>query len=63
MIQGNLPFTDLDDPAAIQEQTIKGDLKLPNNIDRPTRDLLSSIFNVEPNLRITIKDIMKQPFF
>lgn len=63
LIQGSLPYTDTEDPILIQEQCIKGDLKLPSNIDHSTRDLLCSIFNPEPNLRITIKDIMKSPFF
>lgn len=38
-------------------------MKLPRDIDQQTRDLLQCIFNVDPNLRITIKDMMKKPFF
>ena len=36
---------------------------MPRDIDQPTRDLLQSIFNVEPNLRITLKDMIKKSYF
>jgi len=38
-------------------------MKLPRDIDQSTRDLLQCIFNVEPNCRITIKEMMKKSFF
>ena len=38
-------------------------MKLPRDIDQSCRDLLQCIFNVEPNLRITIPDIMKKSFY
>lgn len=38
-------------------------MKLPRDIDQGTRDLLQCIFNVDPNLRITIKEIMKKSFY
>jgi len=47
----------------IQQQAIQGDIKFPRDIDQSTRDLLQNIFNVEPNLRITAKEIMKKSFF
>ena len=36
---------------------------MPRDIDQATRDLLQCIFNVEPNLRITVKEIFKKSFF
>lgn len=36
---------------------------LPRDIDHQARDLLQCIFNVDPNLRITLKDIVRKPFF
>ena len=36
---------------------------MPRDIDQATRDLLTSIFNTEPNLRITVKDMMKKSYF
>ena len=47
----------------IQQQTIQGDIKMPRDIDQSTRDLFQCIFNVEPNLRISLKDMMKKSFF
>ena len=58
-----LPYNDTESPYEIQKQCIAGDMKLPRDIDQATRDLLNCIFQVEPNLRITIKDIMKKAFF
>ena len=63
MISGKLPFEELDDPIRIQELTIAGETKLPRDIDQATRDLLQCIFNIEPDLRITLKDMVKKPFF
>ena len=47
----------------IQEQCVAGDLKLPRQLDQSARDLLQCIFNVEPNLRITVKGIMEKAYF
>ena len=33
LIQGGLPFNDIDDPMIIQQQTIQGDIKMPRDID------------------------------
>ena len=33
LIQGKLPFGDTTDPHEIQKQTVKGDIKLPRDID------------------------------
>lgn len=63
LIGGGLPYNDIEDPMRIQQQTLHGDVKLPRDIDQSTRDLLNCIFNVDPNSRISIKDIMKKPFF
>ena len=38
-------------------------MKLPRDIDQATRDLLNCIFQVEPNLRITIREMMRKAFF
>ena len=36
---------------------------MPRDIDQSTRDLLQCIFNVEPNLRISVKEMTKKSFF
>lgn len=40
LLQGSLPFENKTDPHAIEEQTAKGEVKLPRDIDQTTRDLL-----------------------
>ena len=47
----------------IQQQCVQGDIKLPRDIDQATRDLLQCILVVDPNQRITVKEIMKKAFF
>jgi len=58
-----LPFENADDPMMISQSILQGDIKLPRECDQATRDMLQCIFNVEPNLRITVKDLMKKQFF
>ena len=59
----SLPYAEQDDPMDIQKQCIQGDVKLPRDIDQSMRDLLQCIFTPEPNLRITVKDLMKKQYF
>ena len=40
LLQGSLPFENKTDPQSIEEQTAKGEVKLPRDIDQTTRDLL-----------------------
>ena len=63
LLQGTLPYECLDDPIEIQKQCVHGDIKMPRDVDQATCDLLKSILVVDPNLRITVKDIMKKAFF
>lgn len=36
---------------------------MPRDLDQPTRDLLRSIFEVDPNNRITLKEMLEKSFF
>lgn len=63
LFQGCIPFDHKDDPTAIEAQIIKCDYKMPREIDQATRDLISSILVLEPNLRPTFKDLMHHRFF
>lgn len=45
------------------QQTIKGEVKLPRDIDQSTKDLLLAIFQVDPNLRINIEQMKEKHFF
>ena len=59
----SLPFEDKDDPQAIEQQIVKGEVKMPRDVDQTTRDLLSQILVLEPNLRLSISDIKQHKFF
>jgi len=63
LLQGKLPYEGQEDPMEIQQQCVQGDIKLPRDIDQATRDLLQCILVVDPNQRITVKEIMKKAFF
>jgi len=63
LIGGKLPYADTDDPMRIQQQTLAGEIKLPRDIDQHTRDLIQCILIVEPDLRISLKDLPKKPYF
>uniref|UniRef100_A0A7S3CPC5 Uncharacterized protein n=1 Tax=Strombidium rassoulzadegani TaxID=1082188 RepID=A0A7S3CPC5_9SPIT len=47
----------------LEAQIVKGELKLPRDIDQQTRDLLQCIFSVDPNMRISINEVMKKSYF
>jgi len=47
----------------MEEQIAKGEVKMPRDADQATRDLLSQILVVEPNLRLSIEDIKSHKFF
>jgi len=57
LIQGSLPFENKEDPQSIEQQIMKGEVKMPRDIDAAVRDLLTQIFQLEPNLRLSIQDI------
>jgi serine/threonine protein kinase len=59
----SLPFENRNNPNKIMEQTIKGEIKMPRDLDEPTKDLLLTFFQVDPNLRITIDQIKEKSFF
>ena len=42
---------------------MKGELRLPREIDTETRDLLNCIFITVPEQRITVKAIMEKPYW
>lgn len=58
-----MPFERRDDPAAINEQICKCEVKMPRDSDQATRDLLQKIFVSDPNLRISIADMKQHRFF
>lgn len=64
LLCGTLPFAETKDPMAIQEQIVKGQLKLnKGGIDYIARDLLQQILHHEPNLRISWDRIKEHRFF
>lgn len=58
-----LPYENTDNPKELQEQAVKGEMRLPKEIDTETRDLLNGIFNVVPDQRLTVKQIMEKPYW
>lgn len=62
LLCGTLPFDDENIPALFKK--IKGGVyTLPNHLSEGTRDLIPKMLVVSPNLRITIPEIRKHPWF
>lgn len=60
----SLPFEEKTDPVAIQTAIIVGDVRYQREgVDQTVRDMLQQIFEVEPNLRITLEGIMSHKVF
>jgi hypothetical protein len=38
-------------------------MKLPRGLNNESRDLLQCIFEVDPNIRISIEDLRAKPFY
>lgn len=56
LLSGVLPFEEKNDPFELQQQIVKGQIKLQKDfIDPIARDLFNKILVVEPNMRITLE--------
>ena len=54
----------MQDPMAVNQQIVSGDVHFTGpNIDANAKHLLKEIFQTEPNLRISLQDIMNHKFF
>jgi len=59
-----LPFEEMNDPFELQQQTIKGQIKISKEgIDPAARDLMNKIFILEPNMRFSLASIKQHRFF
>lgn len=58
-----LPYENTETPYEIHSQCIKGEMKLPRGLNNESRDLLQCIFEVDPNIRISIEDLRAKPFY
>ena len=65
LITGSLPFADTNDPLALQTSAVQGNIHIsrPESLDPKARSLLKAIFVLEPNLRISISQIMAHRYF
>lgn len=62
MLYGVLPF-DEDDLLILYNKIKLGVFILPKTISEPARDLISKMLKVNPQLRISIEEIIKHPWF
>jgi hypothetical protein len=59
-----MPFQDCNDPVLINQQILQGDIKYQREgVDSSARDLLQQIFILEPNMRISLENIMAHRWF
>ena len=61
LLTGRMPFLG-NDQNSLMRNIINGVISWDNNIDVDARDLISKILIVDPNLRISLEDIMKHNF-
>lgn len=60
---GLLPFCNSDNPLRVMEQTVKGQIKMPHNLDPAAKDLIKQLLLVDVDQRLSINKIMKSSFF
>lgn len=60
---GGIPFDKKDNPHAIEDQIVNCDLKWPRDFDKTAKDLLIQILVLEPNIRLSFKNIKQHRFF
>lgn len=64
LMGGSLPFADKEDPMLLQQNIIKGELKIQSTfIDPFARDFLKRILVVEPNMRLDFDGMKTHRFF
>ncbi|BEJ16684.1 hypothetical protein CspHIS471_0600850 [Cutaneotrichosporon sp. HIS471] len=62
LLTGRLPFDD-DNIRTLLQKVKTGQFDMPTDIDVQARDLLARMLEKEPELRITMAEIMAHPFF
>ncbi|GMK58508.1 hypothetical protein CspeluHIS016_0505400 [Cutaneotrichosporon spelunceum] len=62
LLTGRLPFDD-DNIRTLLQKVKTGQFDMPTDIDVQARDLLSRMLEKDPELRITMPEIMAHPFF
>ena len=62
MICGFLPFEE-SNTSKLYKKILKGKFDIPNFVSREAKDLLEKILHIDPDKRITIKDIKKHKWF
>lgn len=62
LLCGTVPFDD-ENTVVLFEKIQSGDFEMPTYVSESAQDLLSQILEVDPNKRITIKEIRQHPWF
>jgi serine/threonine protein kinase len=62
LLCGTVPFDD-ENTVVLFEKIQSGDFEMPTYVSESAQDLLSRILEVDPNKRITIKEIRQHPWF
>lgn len=62
MVTGRLPFDD-DNIQRLLQKVQRGQYHLPSDLPKDLRDLIKSMLTVDPELRITLEEIKKHPWF
>ena len=62
MLCGYLPFDD-QDTQVLYKKIMNGDFTIPNHVSPEGRDMLKCILNTNPNMRYTIPEIRRHPWY